>query len=413
VRRGLITIVAAVLAALSPAVAQASTGPIVRFSTSVGNIDVQLLPNDAPKTVANFLSYVNSGAYANTFFHRAVPAANGLSVIQGGGDQLVGGQISAIKAGNPIGNEYKDSNVRGTLAMALSANNPNSATSEWFFNVADNSAALNPQLFTVFGKVLDAPSLSVMDAIFAEPEDTASFPGCSDCSDPPLRNWSSGQTATSANLITTSITVLNDTTPPKISIESPTNGSVFTLDQGVGADISCDDGTGTGVASCAATAGADSKTGELDTHTLGWHTFTVTATDYAGNTSTKSVRYQIVRVPGLNKYRPLPSPAPKLTSALTGSATGAVRFALECAGPRRCNGRATVYYIAAQTHKKVNIGALSYSIAVGGHRTLTMRITQSNRTTLTQTQPPVFLQLAPNWGKLRTSRVQLRFTAGT
>jgi peptidyl-prolyl cis-trans isomerase A (cyclophilin A) len=413
VRRGLITIVVAVLAALSPAVAQASSGPIVRFATSLGNIDVQLLPNDAPKTVANFLSYVNSGAYANTFFHRAVPPANGLSVIQGGGDQLVGGQISAIKAGNPIGNEYKDSNVRGTLAMALSANNPNSATSEWFFNVADNSAALNPQLFTVFGKVLDPQSLSVMDAIFASPEDTSSFPGCSECSDPPLRNWSSGQTASSANLIMTPITVLNDTTPPKISITTPTNDSEFTLDQGVGAEISCDDGTGTGVASCAATTGAVSKTGEVDTRTLGWHTFTVTATDYAGNTSTKSVRYRIVRVPGLNEYRPLPSPAPKLTGVLTGSATGAVRFALKCAGARRCNGRATVYYTAGQTHKKVDIGSLSYSIAVGGHPTFTMRITQSNRTTLAQTRPPVFLQLAPNWGKTRSSRVQLRFTGGT
>jgi cyclophilin family peptidyl-prolyl cis-trans isomerase len=397
------------LAALSPATAQASAGPIVRFATSLGNIDVQLLPNDAPNTVANFLSYVNSGAYANTFFHRAVSPPNGLSVIQGGGDQLVNGQISTIPAGSPIRNEFKDPNVRGTLAMALSGSDPNSATNEWFFNVADNSAALDAQHFTVFGKVLDPASLSVMDAIFAEPEDQNSFPGCSECSDPPLQNWAFGQTATNANLIMTSITFLNDTTAPTISISTPVDGSEFTLDQGVLADISCDDGTGTGVASCTATAGIRPSTGELDTSTLGWHTFTVTATDYAGNSSTKSVRYEIVSVPGLNLHTPTPSPAAKLTGVLTGSRMGALSFTLKCAAASRCKGRATVYYTTGSAHKRIVIGSSSYSIGAGAHSTITLHITQSNGTLLPRTRPPVYLQLAPTGGKPRSSRVQLRF----
>src|SRR5207244_11772694 len=58
-------------------------GQTVRFETSLGNIDVQLLPNDAPKTVANFLAYLQANTYANSFIHRSVPTF----VIQGGGYQ--------------------------------------------------------------------------------------------------------------------------------------------------------------------------------------------------------------------------------------------------------------------------------------------------------------------------------------
>jgi cyclophilin family peptidyl-prolyl cis-trans isomerase len=406
----MLTVLIAVLAAVFPAGAQANPGPIVRFATSLGNIDVQLLQNDAPNTVANFLSYVNGGAYANTFFHRSVSGF----VIQGGGYQLVNGAIGQITTQAPIGPEIKDSNVRGTLAMALSGNPPNtsSGTDQWFFNLADNSATLDPN-FTVFGKVLDPAGLAVMEKIAAEPTNNNGT-SCSSCpfDQLPLQNWSAGQAVTNANLIMTPITVLNDTTAPTISISTPADGSEFTLYQGVLPGISCDDDAGTGVASCTATAGTDPSTGHLDTAALGWHTFTVTATDYAGNSATKSVAYQIVPVPGLNFNPPVPSPAPKLAGVLTASTTGAVRFTLKCAAASRCKGRATVYYTAGKAHKKVNIGSTSYSIAGGAHATFSVHLTQRNRTNLRKTKPPVFLQLAPTGSKPRLSRVQLRFTSG-
>lgn len=413
-RRRTLTILAAAVVVLSPATAQASTGPIVRFATGLGNIDVQLLQNDAPNTVANFLSYVNSGAYANTFFHRSVSAF----VIQGGGYQVVNGSISQIPAQAAIGPEIKDSNVRGTLAMALSGNPPNtsSATDEWFFNLADNSASLDPN-FTVFGKVLDPAGLAVMDKIAAEPTNDNGT-SCSSCpfSQLPLQNWTSGQQVTNANLIMTPITVLNDTTAPSISISTPANDSQFDLDQVVLFDVSCDDGTGTGVASCTPTAGGDPSTGELDTSTLGWHTFTVTATDYAGNSQTQSVSYQVVPGPALNVNTPMPSrgpsPAPKLTGGLAGSKSGTVRFALECRATRACSGRATVYYTTGHAHRKVALGSSSYSIAPGARATFTMHITHHTTTTVRATRPPVFLQLAPTGGKPHSSRVPLRFTNG-
>ena len=140
------------------------TGEIARFTTSMGNIDVQLRADVAPNTVANFLGYVSSGAYNNSFFHRSVSDF----IIQGGGYDVVNGQVESITAGSPVVNEYNLSNTRGTLAMAKLGDDPNSATDEWFFNEADNSANLNNQNggFTVFGSIIE-DGLSVMDAIGA------------------------------------------------------------------------------------------------------------------------------------------------------------------------------------------------------------------------------------------------------
>ena len=412
VRRGAITILIAVLTALSPALARASTGPIVRFATSLGNIDVQLLANDAPNTVTNFLSYVNSGAYANTFFHRSVSKF----VIQGGGYQVNSdGSITQIQTQAPIGPEIKDSNVRGTLAMALSGSPPDqhSATDQWFFNLADNSASLDPN-FTVFGKVLDPPSLAVMDQIAAEPTSNNGT-NCSSCpfSQLPLQNWSSGQQVTDANLIMTPITVLNDTTAPMISITTPAGGSEFDQDQVVLPDVTCNDGSGTGVASCTETAGTDAS-GNVDTTTLGSHTFTVTSTDYAGNSSTQSVTYDVVPAPALPVTPTrVPSPAPKLTGVPAGSSPGAIRFVLRCVAARRCSGRATLSYTAGKTHRAFTIGSTSYSIAPGGHATCTIHITRHTGATVRTAKPPVYLRLAPTGGKARSSRVRLRLSAGS
>ena len=139
--------------------------PIVQFSTSLGEILMQLAPRKAPLTVANFLKYVDNNHYQNSFFHRSVPGF----IIQGGGsfiDTANNYNVTPIQSLGTVLNEPGDSNLRGTMAMAKVGGNPDSATSEWFFNLADNSANLDQQNggFTVFGKVLE-PSMAVVDDI--------------------------------------------------------------------------------------------------------------------------------------------------------------------------------------------------------------------------------------------------------
>lgn len=143
--------------------------PIVQFSTSLGEILIQLAPRKAPLTVANFLSYVDNNFYDNSFFHRSVPGF----IIQGGGsfiDTANNHSVMPIVSHGTVTNEPGDSNIRGTIAMAKVDDDPNSATSEWFFNLADNSANLDFQNggFTVFGNVLE-PSMSVVNQIAALP----------------------------------------------------------------------------------------------------------------------------------------------------------------------------------------------------------------------------------------------------
>jgi uncharacterized protein (TIGR03437 family) len=139
----------------------------VRFETNLGNIDVTLQPASAPKTVENFLRYVNKSAYDNTFFHRSVKNF----VIQGGGFRLSGTTPQEVPQDPPVVNEYRLSNLRGTIAMAKLGDDPNSATNQWFFNTANNSAQLDRQNggFTVFGTVADEQSRAVMDKIAALP----------------------------------------------------------------------------------------------------------------------------------------------------------------------------------------------------------------------------------------------------
>jgi len=143
--------------------------PIVQFSTSKGEILMQLAPLKAPLTVTNFLSYVDNNNYDNSFFHRSVPGF----IVQGGGsfiDVANKYSVTPVQSHGPVQNEPGDSNIRGTIAMAKVDGDPDSATSEWFFNLADNSANLDLQNggFTGFGKVLES-SMPVVDAIAALP----------------------------------------------------------------------------------------------------------------------------------------------------------------------------------------------------------------------------------------------------
>ncbi|WP_077338060.1 peptidylprolyl isomerase [Pseudocolwellia agarivorans] len=139
-----------------------SYATIVEFQTSQGNIQVNLFDEDTPKTVENFLAYVEDGAYTDSIIHRSVSNF----IFQGGGYTFNGAELETIPGKTPVINEPVFSNVKGTIAMAKLGGNPNSATTEWFFNVNNNSANLDVQNggFTAFGQVI-AGDIAVMEAI--------------------------------------------------------------------------------------------------------------------------------------------------------------------------------------------------------------------------------------------------------
>jgi cyclophilin family peptidyl-prolyl cis-trans isomerase len=142
-----------VLAILNPIRA----GTLAQFRTAYGDIEVELYDQDKPVTVQNFIRYIQSGRYENEFAHRLVPGF----VIQGGGFTLATNTISPVATYSPIINEFgvgrQFSNIYGTIAMAKLGGDTNSATSQWFFNLANNSFLDAPDtndFFVVFGHVI-------------------------------------------------------------------------------------------------------------------------------------------------------------------------------------------------------------------------------------------------------------------
>ena len=152
---------------LSVLLSLSAQATVVEVQTILGPIEVNLFDEATPATVENFLNYVNSGAYVNNVVHRVEAGF----VVQAGGFQY-NGQVpvdfDAVPAGTPVVNEPELSNVRGTIAMAKLGGDPNSATSQWFFNLSNNSANLDAQNggFTVFGQVI-GDGMDVVDAIAA------------------------------------------------------------------------------------------------------------------------------------------------------------------------------------------------------------------------------------------------------
>jgi len=139
--------------ATTPAPAVAKTSK-VRLKTNKGDIVIELDAEKAPVTVANFLSYVNQKHYDGTVFHRVIDGF----MIQGGGFALDGTKLVEKESGKGIVNEGKNGlkNSTGTIAMART-NDPNSATSQFFINVADNDMLNFPSNggYAVFGKVVE------------------------------------------------------------------------------------------------------------------------------------------------------------------------------------------------------------------------------------------------------------------
>jgi len=154
-RRSATLLLAALTLSAGVALAAEPAAPKVKFATSEGDFVVEVYPDKAPKTVANFLQYVKDKHYDGTVFHRVI---NNFMVQGGGYDSA----YAEKKTRAPVVHEGREAlakggpkNVVGTLAMART-NDPDSASSQFFINVKDNDF-LNPSAlapgYTVFGKV--------------------------------------------------------------------------------------------------------------------------------------------------------------------------------------------------------------------------------------------------------------------
>jgi cyclophilin family peptidyl-prolyl cis-trans isomerase len=134
-----------------PSPTSPTANPSVVLETSMGNITIELDNARAPISTANFLQYVDSGHYDGTIFHRVIQNF----MVQGGGFTP---SMDQKKTGNQIKNEWtnKVSNKKYTVAMARLGNQPDSATAQFFINVADNGFLDQPRDgagYAVFGKV--------------------------------------------------------------------------------------------------------------------------------------------------------------------------------------------------------------------------------------------------------------------
>jgi peptidyl-prolyl cis-trans isomerase A (cyclophilin A) len=166
---------AAAVTAQTPAAApttepatQAAPAPRVLMRTSLGDITIELAPEKAPKSVENFLAYVQAKFYDGTVFHRVIDNF----MVQGGG---FGADLAQKPTRAPVVNEADNglSNLRGTVAMART-NDPDSATAQFFINVVDNQRLDHVSKengftwgYAVFGRVVSG--MDVVDRIKATP----------------------------------------------------------------------------------------------------------------------------------------------------------------------------------------------------------------------------------------------------
>jgi cyclophilin family peptidyl-prolyl cis-trans isomerase len=141
---------------------------LIRFNTTAGPLNLELFDALAPQTVANFLSYIQAGAYNNDVFHRL---ASSPPVLQGGGFTFDPNAhtITSVRQGPTIQDEFTATNpdAIGTIAMAMTSA-PNSATSQFFFNLGDDTQTLgasNDGGFAVFGKLVSGADQRVMNTL--------------------------------------------------------------------------------------------------------------------------------------------------------------------------------------------------------------------------------------------------------
>ena len=152
--RGVYAIAFFLISSLAVSAAENTARPRVKIETTKGEIIIELFAQEAPKTVANFLQYVNDGFYNGTIFHRVIKNF----MIQGGG---MTEDMAQKQTREPIVNEADNgrANILGTVAMARKPD-PNSATAQFFINVKDNTPLnfrnKSPQGwgYCVFGRVV-------------------------------------------------------------------------------------------------------------------------------------------------------------------------------------------------------------------------------------------------------------------
>jgi cyclophilin family peptidyl-prolyl cis-trans isomerase len=259
------------------------TNTKIKFDTSEGPINVELFDRQAPKTVANFLNYVNDGDYTDSIFHRSAKLTGGTPfVLQGGGftfEENPSPSLATIPTDPPVQNEpdpAKRSNLKGTLAMAKLGGNPNSATDQFFFNLGDNSANLDTQNggFTVFGKVGGAADQAVVDTLAAIPtqnqSNAANLPAAQKgtFNEIPLKNYTGAEFPTDTTR--SNYAIING-----VSIVSQTEVLTYTVTAN----------------SNPAVAAATVTNNRLSVQglTAGTTTLTIKATDKAGNSVTTTV----------------------------------------------------------------------------------------------------------------------------
>jgi len=230
------------------------TGTPVLIQTTQGNIPITLFDSQVGTTVQNFLHYVNSGEYNGTFIHRVVTVAGGgIGIVQGGGYTPDENHIATTTA---IPLQYQIPNSTGTIAMARTSV-PNSATSEWFFNAADNSQTLgqsNGGGYAVFGKALYG-GLQAVQNIYSLP--LTAYPPTF-ASSVPVMNYSGGTVMTSNLVIVNSVSVV-----PALTFQASSDNPSLVSPSVSGGNLTLTFGSGIGTAH-----------------------ITVTSTDLGGNVAT-------------------------------------------------------------------------------------------------------------------------------